>query len=224
MAEVNSTDQPARDALFNHPEEWARFQQQAVHGQAVQGAPVESSKSGLFHNPQKWGEYLKQSMLLNAAVATAGGEGMSLRQPVFYHPEMWETYKKETAARVRSAQKAPVKDALLYHREDWEKYGQTEGHKDGRYARGNVRVIAAGKFRAGDPAPIREALLHHPENWGKFEQAKATAGKRLSVRAGARTAAHANTEEYHKAYQVVMTPRTASATTTRRLKTAAAPA
>jgi hypothetical protein len=219
----------ARYGLLHHPEAWAHFQPQAVQGQIARGAAQDAeknvSKNGLFHNPQKWGEYLKQSLVMDAATMRTGSEGLVLRPPVFYHPEMWENYKKETAtARIRSARKAPVKDALLYHPEDWKKYEQTAARRDKKHSRIDVRVVAAGKFRAGDPVPLKKALLYHPEEWEKFERATARKSKKASVPAGARLVAPARAREYGKTHQAAITPRTNPPSPARRLKTAAAPA
>lgn len=153
MAESNSAGQPAHGGLYHHPEEWAQFQ---TH--AASPAPRETAKNvsngGLFHNPAKWGEYLKNSMVLNAATMRTGGEGMVLRQPVFYHPEMWETYKRETAfAAAKAKETAPAaREALLYHKENWEKAGRKTTP-----ARKTTRIIAP-----------REALIQHPDAWEKY--------------------------------------------------------
>ena len=153
MAESNSAGQPAHGGLYHHPEEWAQFQ---TH--AASPAPRETAKNvsngGLFHNPAKWGEYLRNSMVLNAATMRTGGEGMVLRQPVFYHPEMWETYKRETAfAAAKAKETAPAaREALLYHKENWEKAGRKTTP-----ARKTTRIIAP-----------REALIQHPDAWEKY--------------------------------------------------------
>ncbi|MDP2920354.1 MAG: MFS transporter [Dehalococcoidia bacterium] len=128
--ETRGTVQIARDGLFYHPGTWGGFKAESVEKNAL-SAKRAISHNGLFHNPERWGEYLKQSLAMNAVTMHTGGEGLVLRQPVFYHPELWDRLQKETkASRVNASAKVPSREALLYHPEEWQKYEvQTAGRK-----------------------------------------------------------------------------------------------
>jgi hypothetical protein len=125
MAEIKDTTPPVRDGLFYHREHWANYQKQPIINNSIKAGKQSAGRNGLFHNPQNWGDYLKQSLVLNAATMRTANEGLTLRQPVFYHPEIWEKYQKETAThKVRTREKTSVsREALLYHPDEWQKYG-----------------------------------------------------------------------------------------------------
>jgi hypothetical protein len=115
--------QPVRDGLFYHKEGWAKFQKQLQMDNAFDNNGRDIERKGLFNDKQRWGEYIKQSLALNATTVRTGGEGLALRQPVFYHPEIWEKYKKETAAVKDTSATQPIsRKALLYHPDEWQKH------------------------------------------------------------------------------------------------------
>lgn len=122
--EIRNPNQSVRDSLFYHKEGWAYFQEQNLKGDTPKENNVNISRSGLFNTPQRWREYLKQSLVLNNATTQTSGEGLTLRQPMFYHPEMWQSYQREMAnSRVRNEAKVLAsRKALLYHPEEWQKY------------------------------------------------------------------------------------------------------
>jgi hypothetical protein len=153
---------PVREGLFYHRESWGEAQAQLVkeHDRRVAGERAVSR--GLFNNPAAWGDYLKRSLVMDGATMRTGTEGMVLRQPVFYHPEMWEAYQKQTATKtVKAARTASAREPLLYHPEEWQKAAPVE----------EKAVAVKG------PAVARKALFYHPEDW---EKAEARTGKKRS--------------------------------------------
>jgi hypothetical protein len=147
--ETRSSIQPLRDGLFYHREGWAYFQEQLSKEDVGKEKNQNVNHSGLFHNPQRWGDYLKQSLVLNDATIHTGGEGLTLRQPIFYHPEMWQRYQKETAnSRISAKAKAPAsRKGLLYYPEEWQKYGMQTVTSKGRKASPQVgATISASKI------------------------------------------------------------------------------
>jgi len=110
---------PVRVGLYYHPEAW----RQLAPTTGREGK-AHASNNGLFRNPERWGEYLKHSMVMNAATARVAGDGVSLRQPVFYHPEMWDKYQKSVAAdrKTASLRSPAAREGLLHKPEQWRLY------------------------------------------------------------------------------------------------------
>jgi hypothetical protein len=162
--------EPVRDGLFYHKEGWAKFQEELQKSAASNDNAPGIDRKGLFHDPQRWGEYMKQSLVLNATTMRTGGEGAVLRQPIYYHPEIWDKYQKETTA--RKSVNAPVplsRKALLYHPDEWQKHNEKlNSHKSRKPAIGvsaaELRVAVYKKPHTLLPAPraignIRAARL-----------------------------------------------------------------
>jgi len=149
IAEVRGTAQPVRDGLFYHREGWAYFQEQPTKENAGKSSRQSADRSGLFHNPQRWGDYMKQSLALNATTIRTGGEGMALRQPVFYHPEMWEKYQKETAvSKIKAGAKVSAsREALLYHPDEWQKYSAQSAARKNRRTSPQIGATIAATVR-----------------------------------------------------------------------------
>ena len=142
-AENSNIAQPVRDGLFYHREGWAYFQEQLSEENDRKAIGQSVSHEGLFHNPQRWGDYLKQSLVLNDATVRTGGEGLTLRQPIFYHPELWTRYQKETAkSKIHAESKVPAsREALLYHREEWQKFSAQSAPRKNRKASPQIGAV-----------------------------------------------------------------------------------
>jgi hypothetical protein len=156
------TPQPVRDGLYYHREGWSSFQEQQAPEHPSKTNRQSVNRSGLFHNPQRWGDYMKQSLALNATTMRTGGEGITLRQPVFYHPEMWEKYQQETAdSKIIARAKAPAsREALLYHPDDWQKYSVQSATRKNRRTSPQIgatitAAMTAHSSRAISSTPIR---------------------------------------------------------------------
>ena len=160
-AETKSPIQPVRDGLFYHPEGWAYFQEQLPEENVGKDSRQSTSRGGLFHNPQRWGDYLKQSLVLNATTMRTGGEGLTLRQPVFYHPEMWEKYQKETASsKIDARAKAPAsREALLYHQDEWQKYSAQSATRKNRRTSPQIGATIAATARTPEYVKPQTATM-----------------------------------------------------------------
>ncbi len=140
--------EPVRDGLFYHKEGWAKFQEELQKSAASNDNAPGIDRKGLFHDPQRWGEYMKQSLALNATTMRTGGEGTVLRQPVFYHREIWDKYQKETTA--RKSVNAPVpssRKALLYHPDEWQQHNDKLNSHKSRKTSTQVTGVSAGQLR-----------------------------------------------------------------------------
>jgi hypothetical protein len=146
---TNGTPQPVRDGLYYHRKSWSSFQEQQAPEHAGNASRQSANRSGLFHNPQRWGDYMKQSLALNATTMRTGGEGLTLRQPVFYHPEMWEKYQKETAgSKINVRAKASAsREALLYHPDVWQKYSAQSVTRKNRRTSPQIGTTIAASVR-----------------------------------------------------------------------------
>jgi hypothetical protein len=160
-AETKSPIQPLRDGLFYHPEGWAYFQEQLPEENVGKDSRQSTSRGGLFHNPQRWGDYMKQSLVLNATTMRTGGEGLALRQPVFYHPEMWENYQKEIAgSKINARAKAPAsREALLYHPDEWQKYSAQSATRKNRRTSPQIGATIAATVRTPEYVKPQTATL-----------------------------------------------------------------
>jgi MFS family permease len=121
--ENNYIVQPVRDGLFYHKEGWVKFQEKLQQGNIPDNSRHDEERRGLFHDSRRWAEYVKQTLALNATTIRTTGEGMALRQAVFYHPEVWEKYKKgTTTVKYVNASQPISRKALLYHPDEWQKH------------------------------------------------------------------------------------------------------
>jgi hypothetical protein len=133
------------------------------------------NKKGLFHNPEKWLDYLKQGMVLNATTIQTVG-GTSSRQPVYYHPEAWEKYRKETANLVTTpTRRGTVRQPLLYHPEDWKRFSATSVNKKPR--RANTRARVPVMTNRNTP-PVKKLYDKQPQRLGTLP----AAGRKLQFK------------------------------------------
>jgi MFS family permease len=124
-ARMSDRLKPVRKGLLYDPEAWARLTEKTATTEAKAIYSVKNARNGLFYDSQRWGDYLKQSLVLNATTMRTSSEGLINRQPIFYHPEMWNNYKNQSALS-KSAIRANTntisgRQALLYHPEEWNK-------------------------------------------------------------------------------------------------------
>jgi len=63
-------------------------------------------------------------MVMSATTISSGNDGGVIRQPVYYHPEIWGKYQADTAntANIKktSGQKVISRKALLHHPDEWQ--------------------------------------------------------------------------------------------------------
>ncbi|MCX6003626.1 MAG: MFS transporter [Chloroflexi bacterium] len=122
---ISASAQIKREALYYNPEAWAKFINQTAMAEAKSIENKKPAREGLFYNTQRWADYLKRSLVLNATTIRTGGEGITVRQPVFYHPEIWAQYKNQSSlSRVVAAKVSamPARQALFYHPEEWDRF------------------------------------------------------------------------------------------------------
>ncbi len=166
-----NTRQTIRDGLYYRKEEWQRQNPQFVK----RNTTPEIEKKGLFHNPGQWLDYLKQGMVLNTTtVQTAGGT--SSRQPVYYHPEAWENYKKETVSLMTASARPGIshRQALLYHPEDWKRFSATPVSKKPYRAKPAARVPLMTSRAA---IPVKRKYVYQPSQ----HVTASTPGKKLKL-------------------------------------------
>jgi len=159
-APVTAAVQPVREGLYYHKDEWQQQNEQITTAKGKNRSRI-VEKKGLFHNPEQWVDYLKQGIVLNATTMQTVN-GTSLRQPVYYHPEAWEKYKKETANIMTSKVKlGSSKKALLYHPEDWKRFSATSLKKK------------PGRPNTNAGIPVKRVYINQPKR-----QVTSTAGLR----------------------------------------------
>jgi MFS family permease len=139
--------QPVRDGLYYHKEGWIKFQEDLLANTPNKSLP-EPERKGLFHNPQNWGEYIKKSMVLNATTMQTAGEGPVMRQPVYYHPEIWNKYQSETNKKLSNTPEMAARKGLLYHPDAWQRHNVNSKIQKRQNLFSPQGVTTVGRFRA----------------------------------------------------------------------------
>lgn len=148
----NNSVKTVREGLYNNQEARVKYLNKLAGTQSRLSNNLQADRKGLFYDTQRWKTYLKKSLVLNATTTRTSYEGSMIRQPVFYHPEVWEHYmnrKVSSRVNVKSSNAILIRQPL-YHQEEWNRTV-------------NPAIVRLGRKSTISAASVKQSSIKQPE-------------------------------------------------------------